>query len=78
MFDDLDEAGDGPHVLLELFGEFLLFLVPPGPFQGRHLGPQRGDAVLDLAAELLEILGEPPQFFGVDNGLRHGIFPPGR
>jgi hypothetical protein len=77
MFDDLYEAGHGPHVLLELLGEFLLFLIAPGAFQGRHLGSQRGDAVLDLAAELLQILGEPPQFFGVDNGLRHEI-PPSR
>ena len=27
VFDDLDEAGDGPHVLLELLGELFLFLV---------------------------------------------------
>src|SRR5271165_1238907 len=75
-FDDLDEAGDGSHVLLELFGEFLLLLVPPGPLQGYHLGPQRGHALLDLAAEFPEVLREPPQFFGVDDGLRHGISLP--
>lgn len=75
VFDDFDEALNGSHVLLELFGEFLLFLVPPGPFQGRHLGPQRSDAFLHIAAELPETLGEPPQFFGIDNGLRHGNSP---
>ena len=39
VLDDLDEAGDGPNVLLELFGELLLFLVSPGAFQGRPFGP---------------------------------------
>ena len=71
VLDDFDETRDRADVLLEFLGELLLFLVAPGPFQGHHLGPQRGNAVLHVAVELLETLREPPQFFRIDNGLRH-------
>ena len=33
---------------------------------------KRLDALLHVGAELLQALGESPQFFGIDNGLRHG------
>ena len=59
-------------LLLELLGELLLLLIAPGPLQRGHLPAQRLDALLHVAAELLQALGETPQFFGIDDGLRHG------
>ena len=60
------------NLLLELLGELLLLLIAPRPLQRGQLPAERRDALLHVGAELLEAQGETPQFFGIDNGLRHG------
>jgi hypothetical protein len=63
--DDLDESGESLNLLGELVGKLLLFLVAPRPLQRGQLPVERLDPLLGVAAELLQALGKPPQFFGI-------------
>ena len=56
----------------KLLGELLVLLVAPGPAQVVQLASQRGDPLLNVVVELLQVQGEASQFFGIDDGLRHG------
>jgi hypothetical protein len=38
---------------------------------------QPAEGGLEVGAEALEVVGEPPQFGGIDDGLRHGTLLPG-
>ena len=56
-------------------GELSLFLIAPGPFQRGHLPVDHGNALLDVVVELIQGLRETPQFFRIDDRLRHGNPP---
>jgi hypothetical protein len=55
-----------------------MFLVAPSGSQRVQLGAQGGQPLFELLIELLEVLGETPEFGGVDNRLGHrALDPPG-
>lgn len=60
------------HVLLELIGEFLVFLIAPTRVERCKLVAKRRGAVAKLGIEFFQALGELPQCFGIDDGLGHG------
>lgn len=67
-----DELREKPQVLVEFFSEFSVFLVPPTGAEGFKLRGQHGRLVGQDGIELLEPLGEGPQFLGIDDRLGHG------
>src|SRR5688500_13023993 len=67
----VDRAVDEREVLLELFREFLLFLIPPGGAERVKLAGERRHPPLQLGVEELELMSKSAQFGRVDNGLRH-------
>ncbi len=71
----VDELGEKPQVLVELFGEFAVFLVPPTGAEGFELGRQHGRLVREDGVELFEPLREGPQLLGIDDRLRHAVLP---
>ena len=54
---------------LEFLRELLVLLIAPGIRQARHLRVQAGYPFAQVAVELLEMVGESPQFQGINNGL---------
>ena len=68
-----DKAIDHRHGLIVFAGEFLVFLIAPGGGEVDHLTLQHRHAILQLIDELLEAMGEAPEFLRVDNRLRHNI-----
>src|SRR4051812_36177670 len=79
----VDEAGDDLHRLLELLDELVVLAVAPGGAQAAELAVQGRHRVGQVAVEPLEVLGEPPQFVRIDDGLCHGtprrvVTPPAR
>src|SRR3972149_4113420 len=58
--------------MFKVIGEFLVFLVAPRRAQGVELIAQRRHALFQVLVELLEVVGKPPQFGRVDDGLGHG------
>jgi hypothetical protein len=71
MFDKFDKTREHLNLLLELVGEFPLFLVAPRSLQSRQLPIERGYALLHVRIELVQTLRESPQFFRIDDGLWH-------
>jgi hypothetical protein len=49
-----------------------MFLVSPRRAQSVQLRRQRGQPLLQLGVELLELMSKAAQLRGIDNGLRHG------
>ena len=67
----IDEALQVTQVLLEILGEFQVFLIAPSAAQRVELTGERRRAVGQVLIELLEHLREEPQLAGIDNGLSH-------
>ena len=57
--------------LCEGLGEFALLLVAPGGFEISHAGIETRHQVLQLVVEAGEVLGETPEFCGIDVGFGH-------
>lgn len=59
------------QVLLELFGELQVFLIAPRTAERMELAGKSRRSVGQVLIELLEHLGEEPQFTGINDGLCH-------
>lgn len=64
-------AGDLLHVLLEILDEFFVFLISPGGTECMQLCAERSHSLFEFRVEFSQILGKPPQFDGIDDGLGH-------
>ena len=71
FFRQLDKFPQRLHGLLELLGKLLVLLVLPGVAQRREARVQQDHAVVEVAVEALQFLGELPHFFRIHDCLRH-------
>ena len=62
--------------LLELVGKLCVLLVLPRVAERGETRLQCGNFRLEIGVEPFQLLGESPDFFGINNGLRHDIFIP--
>ena len=72
----LQETGDHLHAFFELQAEFLVLLIPPRGAQGSQLVRQRTAVFAQIVVEFLQVPGKIPQFFRIDNRLRHDSILP--
>src|SRR5262245_36524395 len=65
-------TADHLEMFLEVFDEFLVFLIAPRSAKRMQLRPQRSHPLLQLLIEFLQVLRESPQFVRINYCLRHG------
>jgi hypothetical protein len=62
--------------LFKFLGELIVLLIAPRIAKGDQLAVEHGHPTVKVIIKLLEIMGEVPEFFRIDNGVGHGTSSP--